>query len=60
MQRPWSTTGLPSIGLPIGLSKNGLPLAVQLGSGGMSEAHLLGIAKWCEDALGVKLRPPVE
>lgn len=60
MQRPWSTTGLPSIGLPVGLSRNGLPLAIQLGSRGESEAHLLAVAKWCEDALQVKLRPPVE
>jgi Asp-tRNA(Asn)/Glu-tRNA(Gln) amidotransferase A subunit family amidase len=59
MQRPWSTTGLPSIGIPTGLSKNGLPLAVQLGSASMTEAKLLGVARWCEDALNVHLRPPV-
>ncbi len=60
MQRPWSTTGLPSIGIPTGLSKNGLPLAVQLGSASMTEAKLLGVARWCGDALNVHLRPPVE
>ncbi len=60
MQRPWSTTGFPSIGIPTGLSQNGLPLAVQLGCASMKEAKLIGIARWCEDALNVHLRPPVE
>lgn len=59
LQRPWSTTGLPSIGIPTGLSKNGLPLGVQLGSASMTEAKLLGIARWCEEALNVHLRPPL-
>jgi Asp-tRNA(Asn)/Glu-tRNA(Gln) amidotransferase A subunit family amidase len=59
MQRPWSTSGFPSVGIPTGLSKNGLPLAVQLGSVSMTEAKLLGIARWCEDALDVHLKPPV-
>lgn len=59
MQRPWSTTGLPSICIPSGLSKNMLPLAVQLGSGPLSEARLLSIAHWCEEALDVQLRPPM-
>jgi Asp-tRNA(Asn)/Glu-tRNA(Gln) amidotransferase A subunit family amidase len=58
MQRPWSTSGFPSVGIPTGLSKNGLPLAIQLGSAALTEARLLGIARWCEDALGVHLKLP--
>ena len=59
LQRPWSTAGLPSIGIPTGLSKNGLPLGLQLGAASMTEAKLLGVARWCEEALNVHLRPPV-
>lgn len=59
MQRPWSTTGFPSVGIPTGLSQNGLPLGVQLGSASMTEAKLLGVARWCEDALDVHLKPLV-
>lgn len=57
MQRPWSVTGFPAIGLPTGLSKEGLPLAVQLVGPPMREDTLFAVARWCEEALGVHLRP---
>ena len=59
MQRPWSTTGLPSISLPVGLAKNGLPLAIQLAGGPLAEDHLLRVALWCEKVLDVHLQPPL-
>ncbi|MFC1942796.1 amidase [Chloroflexota bacterium] len=60
MQAPWTIMGVPSIGLPTGLSKNGLPLAIQLAGSRKSEASLLAVARWCERALNVHLQPPMD
>jgi len=57
MHGPWTIMGVPTISLPTGLNKNGLPLAVQLAGASFSEAHLLATARWCERALNVSLRP---
>ena len=57
-QVPWTTSGLPTVTLPSGLSEDGMPLAVQLGGLPFEEGKLLGTAKWCETALGVQLSPP--
>ena len=57
-QAPWTTSGLPTVTLPSGLSGDGLPLAVQLGGLPFEEGKLLGAAKWCESVVGVKLSPP--
>ena len=57
-QVPWTTSGLPTITIPSGLSENGMPLGVQLGGLPFEEGKLLGVAKWCESVLGVQLSPP--
>ncbi len=57
-QVPWTSSGLPTVTLPSGLSQDGMPLAVQLGGLPFEEGKLLGVAKWCETALGVQLSPP--
>ena len=57
-QVPWTSSGLPTVTLPSGLSEGGMPLAVQLGGLPFEEGKLLGIAKWCETTLGVQLSPP--
>ncbi|MDA1127605.1 MAG: amidase [Chloroflexi bacterium] len=57
-QVPWTTSGLPTVALPSGLSQDGMPLAVQLGGLPFEEGKLLGVAKWCESVLGVQLSPP--
>ncbi len=57
-QVPWTTSGLPTITLPSGLSEDGMPLAVQLGALPFEEGKLLGAAKWCETTLGLQLSPP--
>jgi len=49
---PWSYTGLPTVSFPIGLSPDGLPLAIQLVAKHFREADLLSAAAWCESALG--------
>ena len=59
MQEPWSIMGIPTISLPTGLNKGGLPLAVQLVGHPKAEAHLLTVARWCERVLNVHLRPPL-
>lgn len=59
MQEPWTTMGVPTISLPTGLNKDGLPLAVQLVGHPKAEAHLLTTARWCERVLNVHLRPPL-
>ena len=55
---PWSLTGFPSITLPSALTKDGLPLGVQLINLPYQEEALLRTALWCEEALGSKLWPP--
>ena len=60
MQMPWSHLGYPAVSLPSGLSREGLPLAVQLVGQPRGEAQLFAVARWCEKALGTRLRPPLE
>jgi aspartyl-tRNA(Asn)/glutamyl-tRNA(Gln) amidotransferase subunit A len=58
-QSPWTSSGLPTIVIPSGLGQSGLPLGVQFGGLPFEEGKLLAAARWCEDALGVSLWPPV-
>ena len=58
-QTPWTFGGFPAITVPSGLSNSGLPLGVQLVSARFAEVSLLGAAQWCEQALDVRLAPPV-
>ncbi len=59
MQTPWSVLGFPSISLPTGLSRERLPLALQLAAAPEDELRLLWTAQWCEQALGVRLQIPL-
>ncbi|HLJ10211.1 MAG TPA: amidase [Planctomycetaceae bacterium] len=45
---PWSYTHLPTISFPIGLSLDGLPLAMQLVGNSYDEVTLFAAARWCE------------
>jgi Asp-tRNA(Asn)/Glu-tRNA(Gln) amidotransferase A subunit family amidase len=56
---PWSYGGLPSIALPSGLSRDRLPLAIQLAAGAGEEGRLLDVARWCEGVLAFPFSPPV-
>jgi aspartyl-tRNA(Asn)/glutamyl-tRNA(Gln) amidotransferase subunit A len=56
-QIPWTFAGLPAISLPIGLGERGMPLAVQLAGPRGADERLLEVARWCERALDVSLRP---
>lgn len=55
---PWSLSGHPVVGLPCGLAPSGLPIAIQLTGAMFEEAALLGVARWCEEALGFDAIPP--
>ena len=57
-QAPWTSAGLPTVVVPSGLSEDGLPLGIQLAAPPFEEGRLLGAAKWCEQTLGLDLRPP--
>jgi aspartyl-tRNA(Asn)/glutamyl-tRNA(Gln) amidotransferase subunit A len=54
---PWSLAGFPTVTIPSGLTRNGLPLGVQLIAKPYEEAKLLGIAAWCESALPFDAEP---
>jgi Asp-tRNA(Asn)/Glu-tRNA(Gln) amidotransferase A subunit family amidase len=56
---PWSMTGNPVVGLPSGISRQGLPIGIQLVGAAFAEGRLLALAKWCERQLGFDLLPPV-
>lgn len=57
-QAPWTSAGLPTVVVPSGLSQDGMPLGVQFAAPPFEEGQLLGTARWCEQALGLDLRPP--
>lgn len=54
---PWSLTGLPSVTVPIGLSKDRLPIGLQIVGQPYSEWDLLSVAGWCKQKLGFDSRP---
>jgi Asp-tRNA(Asn)/Glu-tRNA(Gln) amidotransferase A subunit family amidase len=56
---PWSSIGVPSISIPSGVSAAGLPHAIQLVVAADRDAHLLGVAAWCERVLGFTAKPPL-
>jgi aspartyl-tRNA(Asn)/glutamyl-tRNA(Gln) amidotransferase subunit A len=56
---PASFSGLPSLGLPSGLSHNGLPFGIQLMSGAFTEERLLAVGRWCEVVLDFRQTPPL-
>jgi Asp-tRNA(Asn)/Glu-tRNA(Gln) amidotransferase A subunit family amidase len=47
----WSLLGVPAISVPSGLAQNGLPFGLQLARDAGGDAHLLRVARWCEDVL---------
>jgi len=55
---PWSYTGLPTISFPVGLSDDGLPLAIQLVAKEYEEPEAFWAALWCEKALAVRMAEP--
>jgi|FaiFalFF_MnMetaG_3_1042247.scaffolds.fasta_scaffold02762_2 aspartyl-tRNA(Asn)/glutamyl-tRNA(Gln) amidotransferase subunit A len=58
-QIPWTFCGFPTIVLPSGLSRSGLPLGIQLIGAPFAEGRLLAVAHWCEATLAVRLSPPL-
>jgi aspartyl-tRNA(Asn)/glutamyl-tRNA(Gln) amidotransferase subunit A len=48
---PWSFTGLPTVSFPIGLSDDGLPVAIQIVGRKLADQLLLRTAAWCEQAI---------
>src|SRR5262245_26060925 len=56
---PASFSGLPSLGIPSGVSANGLPFGTQLMSATFTEERLLAVGKWCETVLDFRPIPPL-
>ncbi len=56
-QSPWTSSGLPAIVIPSGMSESGLPMAIQLAAPPWQEGRLLGVARWCENVLQSDLWP---
>jgi aspartyl-tRNA(Asn)/glutamyl-tRNA(Gln) amidotransferase subunit A len=57
-QIPWAYAGLPSMSLPSGVNRWGLPLGVQLVGHRWRDSELLRSARWCEQVLGFSSHPP--
>lgn len=51
MNAPWSLTGFPTISLPVSVTEEGLPLAIQVTGHPDKFDDLLRAAQWCEDVL---------
>ena len=58
-QGPWTSCGLPTITIPLGLAESGLPMGLQLIAAPFREERLLAAARWCERVLDFHLAPPV-
>ena len=58
-QGPWTSTGLPTVTVPSGLSQFDLPLGIQLIAARLEERRLLNAASWCEQVLGKMPAPPL-
>jgi aspartyl-tRNA(Asn)/glutamyl-tRNA(Gln) amidotransferase subunit A len=58
-QSPWTYAGAPTLTLPSGLSREGMPLGIQLIAPACHEEPLLRAARWCEVILDVTLAPPL-
>ena len=58
-QGPWTSTGLPTVTVPSGLSQFDLPLGIQLIAARLEEPRLLNAASWCEQVLGKMPAPPL-
>lgn len=54
----WTLCGAPALTLPTGRGLAGLPLGTQLVGHAFGDDALLGVARWCEDALGARLGFP--
>jgi aspartyl-tRNA(Asn)/glutamyl-tRNA(Gln) amidotransferase subunit A len=54
---PWSMSGNPVIGLPSGLTGQGLPMGIQIVGAAFAEGRLLALASWCERELGFDASP---
>lgn len=54
---PWSFCGLPAITVPSGLTRDGLPLGIQIIGHPFHEDQLLLCAGWCEEILGFQETP---
>jgi aspartyl-tRNA(Asn)/glutamyl-tRNA(Gln) amidotransferase subunit A len=59
-QVPWSFSGLPTVSIPSGFSKEGLPLGVQLVGKSFCERDFLTMARWCEREIQASLTPMPE
>ncbi len=55
---PFNLTGLPALSIPCGVSREGLPMSVQVVGSPFSEARLLQIGGWIEEVYPV-LTPPL-
>jgi len=51
MNVPWSYTGLLTISLPVALSSEDLPMAIQLVGPASDESALFRVAAWFEDVI---------
>lgn len=50
--RLYNTTGLPAVAVPVGLTGEGLPIALQLAAGPLAEGLLLAVARCLETIFG--------
>lgn len=55
---PITLLGVPTITLPAGFGRAGLPLGVQLAGGARQDLALLRAALWCEDVIGHPITIP--
>jgi amidase len=53
----WSLTGCPAVSIPVGFSKDGLPIGIQILAHPRREADLLHVAAWIEREIALSRLP---
>ncbi|HEX4128675.1 MAG TPA: amidase [Pirellulales bacterium] len=56
---PWSYAGVPTVSFPAALAVDGMPLALQLVGHPDRMDRLFAAARWCEERIAFKARPPL-
>ncbi|MCS7127586.1 MAG: amidase [Thaumarchaeota archaeon] len=55
----FNVTGFPAVSVPVGLSREGLPISVQIAGRPFDESTLLRLARSLEQELDLRLVPPI-
>ena len=57
-QSPWTAAGLPSISIPSGIDRNGMPLGIQIVGNYLNDYKLLKASNWIKNVINFDIGTP--